>query len=87
MMYFILPCVQGLVSSLELVCPTAENRTCMRHIYANFRSAGHKGIQLKDMLWNHALSYTQTEFHTAMEEIKKVSELAYNYLAKIDPSN
>jgi hypothetical protein len=58
----------------------------VRHIYANFRSAGHKRILLKDMLWNATLSYTQTEFHTAIEEIKKVSEPAYNYLAKIDPS-
>jgi hypothetical protein len=78
--------VQGLVSSLKLVCPTAEHRTCMRHIYANFRSANHKGILLKDMLWNCASSYTQTKFHTAMEEIKKISEPAFNYLAKIDLS-
>jgi hypothetical protein len=39
------------------------------------------------MLWNAASSYTETEFQYAMEEMKKVSEPAYNYLAKIDPSS
>jgi hypothetical protein len=58
----------------------------VRHIYANFRSAGHKELLLKDMLWKCASSYTQTEFHNAMGEIKSVSELAYTYLSKITPS-
>lgn len=79
--------MQGLVPSLEQVCPTAEHRTCVRHLYANFRSAGHKGLLLKDLLWTAASSYTQTDFHYAMEEMKKVSEPAYDYLAKIDPSS
>ena len=86
MIYFILPCVQGIVPSLELVCPTTEHHTCVRHIYDNFRSAGHKGLLLKNMLWNCASSYTQTEFHNTMEEIKSVNEPAYNYLTKIHPS-
>ncbi|XP_059446413.1 uncharacterized protein LOC132177958 [Corylus avellana] len=78
--------IVGLVPSLEQVCPTAEHRTCVRHLYANFRSAGHKGLLLKDLLWTAASSYTQTDFHYAMEEMKKVSEPAYDYLAKNDPS-
>jgi hypothetical protein len=86
MIYFILSCVQGIVPSLELVCPPVEHCTCVRHIYANFRSAGHKGLLLKDMLWKCASSYTQTEFHNAMGVIKSVSEPAYTYLSKITPS-
>jgi hypothetical protein len=78
--------VQGIVPILELVCPTAKYRTCVRHIYANFRSAGHKGILLEDMLWNCASFYTWTKFHNAMEEIKSISEPEYNYLTKIHPS-
>jgi hypothetical protein len=39
------------------------------------------------MFWNDASSYTKTEFQYAMDEMKKVSEPAYNYLAKIDPSS
>ena len=39
------------------------------------------------MLWNAASSYTQLEFQFAMEEMKKVNEPTYNYLAKIDPSS
>jgi hypothetical protein len=76
-----------LVPAVEQVCPTAEHRTCVRHLYANFRSAGFKGVLLKDMLWNAASSYTQLQFQLAMEEIKTVNESAYNFLAKIDPSS
>ena len=50
-----------------------------------FQTVGHRGILLKDMLWNVASSYTETEFQYAMKEIKKVSKPAYSYLAKIDP--
>jgi hypothetical protein len=36
-------CVQGLVPSLHEVCPHAEHRTCVRHLYANFKDDGHRG--------------------------------------------
>jgi hypothetical protein len=58
MTYFILQYVQGLVPSLELVCPTAEHRTCVQHLYVNFKIAGHQRILLKDMIWNTTSSYT-----------------------------
>jgi hypothetical protein len=64
-----------------------EYHTCVRHLYANFKTAGHRGIRLKDMIWNATSFYTQIEFQYAMEEMKKVSEPAYNYLAKINPSS
>jgi hypothetical protein len=46
------------------VCPNAEHRICVRHLYANFRNEGHRGVLLKDMLWRAASAYTQHEFHT-----------------------
>jgi hypothetical protein len=79
--------VQGLVPSIQQVSPMSEHRTCVRHLYANFRNEGHKGILLKDLLWTAASSYTQVEFHRAMEEMKRVNKPAYEYLAKVDPSS
>jgi hypothetical protein len=76
-----------LVPSIEQIFPTVEHRTCVQYLYANFRTAGHQGILLKDMLWNATFFYTQTDFQYAMEKMKKVNESAYNYLTKIDPSS
>jgi hypothetical protein len=51
-------CVQGLVPSLMELCPNAEHRICVWHLYANFRNDGHRGVLLKDMLWRVVASYT-----------------------------
>jgi hypothetical protein len=64
--------VQGLIPSLAQVCPMSESRTCVRHLYANFRNEGHRGVLLKDLLWQAASSYTQVEFYNVMDEIKRL---------------
>lgn len=74
--------MQGLVPSIQQASPTFEHRTCVRHLYANFRNKGHKGILLKDLLWTAVSLYTQIEFHGAMEEMKRVNKPAYEYLGK-----
>jgi hypothetical protein len=48
------------------VCPNAEHRICVRHLYANFRNDGHRGVLLKDLLWRVAASYTQNEFYAVI---------------------
>jgi hypothetical protein len=78
--------VQGFIPSIEQVCPQSEHRTCVRHLYANFRNHGHRGVLLKDLLWCAAASYTKTEFYEVMEDIKRISKDAHAYLDKIDPS-
>lgn len=60
--YFLLPFVQGLVPSLQRVCPIVEHCTCVRHLYANLRTNGHQGILLKDILWTITSSHTQNKF-------------------------
>ncbi|XP_059434802.1 uncharacterized protein LOC132167790 [Corylus avellana] len=77
----------GLMLALESVLPTADHRICVRHLYANFRDLeGHKGLALKEQLWAAATAYTEHEFTTHMEELKKLSKDAYDYLNKLDPS-
>jgi len=78
--------VQGLVPSLDSVASNAEHRICCRHLYANYRDAGHKGLALKDKLWGAAAAYTEAEWRREMEELNEISPDAYDYLSKIDPS-
>lgn len=68
------------------VCPNAEHRICVRHLYANFRNDGHRGVLLKDLLWRAAASYTQNEFYAVMEKLKGLNLPAYEYLSKVDPA-
>jgi hypothetical protein len=73
--------------ALDTVIPMADRRICVRHLYANFQDLErHKGLALKEKLWAATTAYTPHEFTTRMEELKKLSEAAYNYLVKIDPS-
>jgi hypothetical protein len=68
------------------VCPTAKHRICVRHLYANFRNDGNRGVLLKDLLWTTIVSYTNNDLYAAMEELKGISKKAYEYLQKVDPS-
>jgi len=74
------------VPSFDVVMPMADHRICVRHLYANFRDKGFRGVALKELLWNAASSYTEVDFRFQMEEIKKVNPDAFDYLDKIDPS-
>jgi hypothetical protein len=85
-MTFLFYSMQGFVPSLEFVAPGAEHRICCRHLYANYRDVGHKGLALKDKLWTAAAAYTEAEWTREMEELKSISPDAYEYLSNIDPS-
>jgi hypothetical protein len=59
----------------------------VRHLYANYRDNGHRGLALKDKLWAAAATYTEADSFKEMDELKNISEYAYNYLMKIDRSS
>ena len=56
----------------------------MRHLYANYEDSGHHGLALKDKLFAAATAYIEADFYKEMDELKNISEYAYNYLMKID---
>jgi hypothetical protein len=66
--------VQGLIPSLQQVRLQSEQRICVKHLYANFRGKGHRGLLLKDLLWQAAASYIKVEFYQVMDKIKRVSK-------------
>jgi hypothetical protein len=78
--------MQGLVLSFDIVIPMADHRICVRHLYANFRDNRFRGAALKELLWKASSSYTEVDFRIHMEEIKRISPDAFDYLDKVDPS-
>jgi hypothetical protein len=66
------------------VLPGGDHRFCVRHLYANYRDSGHRGLALKDKLWAAAAAYTEADFLNEMEELKNISEYAYNFLMEVD---
>lgn len=65
--------------------PIVSHRICLGHLYANFRSDGHKGLVLKDKLWKAASAYNIPGFDREMAAMKRLSPAAHAYLKKIDP--
>jgi hypothetical protein len=65
--------------AFEDVILMADHRVCVRHLWANFRDEGHRG----DKLWAAACAYTKAEFNAHIQELKRMSPVAFEYLDKI----
>jgi hypothetical protein len=76
--------MKRLIPSFKVVVPNFDHRICIRHLYANFRSEGHKGVLLKNKLWKATAAYIIHEFQREMEELKMMNELAHDYLVKVN---
>ncbi|KAK8696207.1 hypothetical protein V6N13_001344 [Hibiscus sabdariffa] len=62
---------KGLTEEIGDLFPNAEHRTCVRHLYTNFKSNnGFQGKTLKDALWKAARATYMKEFIDAMKEIR-----------------
>ncbi|KAK8627538.1 hypothetical protein V6N13_135147 [Hibiscus sabdariffa] len=65
---------KGLVDAIAELFPHSEHRTCVCHLYTNFKSEDfNKGKHLKDLFWKAARSTIVTDFKDTLEEIKSVS--------------
>ncbi|KAL4353017.1 hypothetical protein GQ457_06G019860 [Hibiscus cannabinus] len=77
---------KGLVDAIAELFPHSKHRTCVRHLYTNFKSEDfNKGKHLKDLFWKAARSTIVTDFKDTLEEIKSVSSKSYDWLVKINP--
>ncbi|XP_062119093.1 uncharacterized protein LOC133832818 [Humulus lupulus] len=74
--------VENLVGAIFSGC---EVRYCVRHLHANFKKE-YPGLLLKQLLWAVANTTTQAECDRAMQEVKDVSDGAYNWLARKNPT-
>ncbi|XP_057247526.1 uncharacterized protein LOC104891244 [Beta vulgaris subsp. vulgaris] len=75
---------KGLIDAVETVCPKAEVRFCVRHIWANFKLQ-FSGTAFKESFWRAARTSSRFTFIAEMAAIKFLSQDAYNYLAAIPP--
>ncbi|XP_062080910.1 uncharacterized protein LOC133785708 [Humulus lupulus] len=71
---------KGLENAVGAIFSGCEVRFCVRHLHANFKKE-YPGLLLKQLLWAAANTTTQAEFARAMQEVKNVSDGAYNWLA------
>ncbi|KAL4376245.1 hypothetical protein GQ457_02G030690 [Hibiscus cannabinus] len=77
--------LNGLQEAIEDLFPNAEDRKCVRHMYTNFKEK-HKGQALKDAVWKAARATYLREFEDAMDQLKALSEAAYNWIKGKGPS-
>ncbi|KAL9686599.1 hypothetical protein QQ045_030992 [Rhodiola kirilowii] len=75
---------KGLREALKDIIPTGEHRSCVRHIYANFKKK-FKGKELKDAMWAAARATTKGQFNEKMEVLKVLDAAAHSYMTTFDP--
>ncbi|KAH1064613.1 hypothetical protein J1N35_029600 [Gossypium stocksii] len=69
---------KGLLGAICMLFPNAETRHYVRHLYSNFKKAGFRTKELKDLLWKAARASTTREFDDAMDELRKTNKHAYD---------
>ncbi|XP_025650745.1 uncharacterized protein [Arachis hypogaea] len=67
------------------IFPRAFHRNCVLHIWKNFIEQ-FKDQQTKQLVWDCARCTTEIEFKAAMEKLKQISVLAWEYLDRFDPA-
>ncbi|XP_022895249.1 uncharacterized protein LOC111409429 [Olea europaea var. sylvestris] len=70
---------KGLVNAIESLFENSEHRTCVRHLYNNF-SASHKGLALKNCLWDAARATTVLQWVHHMQRMLDIDQGAYEWL-------
>ncbi|KAL2237794.1 UNVERIFIED_CONTAM: hypothetical protein Sindi_0971100 [Sesamum indicum] len=68
---------------LDFVPPNGVHRYYLRHVCSNFNSK-YKNVVLKDRCWRAGSEYQIRKFNRTMEEIKKQSLEAFQWLDRID---
>ncbi|KAK8705322.1 hypothetical protein V6N13_048926 [Hibiscus sabdariffa] len=69
---FMLDRQDGLMEAIVEKFPNGEHRTCVRHLYTNFKSK-HTDKTLKDLFWKVARSTNVNEYNAAMTEMEKIN--------------
>ncbi|KAK8631685.1 hypothetical protein V6N13_028467 [Hibiscus sabdariffa] len=78
---------KGLMDGISELFPNDEHRTCVRHLYLNFKNrSGFQGKTLKDALWKAARATYMKEFTNSMTQMRAISEEAFDWLQKKDPA-
>lgn len=68
---------KGLLPALNELLEGVDHRFCVRHLYNNFRKS-YPGKKLKELMWRAAKATYKNAWEREMNEIKSISEEAYN---------
>ncbi|KAL8537357.1 hypothetical protein ACS0TY_012489 [Phlomoides rotata] len=77
---------KGLNQAFDSVFPGADHRYCVRHMHNNLKTAGFRGQSFKNAMWHAACSTTVGEFNLRMNEIKSLSEGAWEWFQNKPPN-
>ncbi|XP_049361082.1 uncharacterized protein LOC125825838 [Solanum verrucosum] len=69
---------KSLIGAVKDLFPFAEHKSCVRHMYQNFRGK-HKGKALKDLVWSAAIASNEITFKKCMEKIEQEDREARNW--------
>ncbi|KAK9927626.1 hypothetical protein M0R45_024802 [Rubus argutus] len=78
---------KGLGNAIKAMMPCAEHRHCVRHLYNNFKNAGHNGLALKNSLWSAARATTVPWYEEEMDNMFKFSPTTENWFIDKPPKN
>ncbi|KAE8792467.1 hypothetical protein D1007_32991 [Hordeum vulgare] len=77
----------GLLNAVNVVFPNCNQIFCLRHIYANFQTAGFRGEDLKKYMFNASYAYNEHKFNIAMmdlrAEMNNLSEVFNKYILDV----
>lgn len=71
--------MQGNIAAVKSVLPNMEHRSCIRHMYANFKKHN-KEERLVECYQGASKAITESEFQYWMNKLKKKDEEAYHWL-------
>jgi hypothetical protein len=74
---------QGLLKAVSQIFPNSPQRYCLRHIYANFQSAGFRGEELKKHIFSASYAYTKSGFDKAMDALRIDCPEGHNWMMQI----
>ncbi|KAI5321464.1 hypothetical protein L3X38_030535 [Prunus dulcis] len=74
---------KGLLLAFEQVVPNCDHRFYARHLFSNYM-VFFKAKNLKDKFWEASYATTVPHFTRAMEDLKKLSKDAYEWLTTLD---
>ena len=76
---------KGLVDAINKIEEHSKKQFCLRHMYKNFHSE-HRGLGLKDYVWECATTITIPQFEAEMAKLKWVDENVWKWLANKPPT-
>ncbi|XP_052477255.1 uncharacterized protein LOC105800338 [Gossypium raimondii] len=85
--YFMSDKQKGLLKTICMMFPNAETRHCVRHLHVNFKKAGFRTNELKDLLWKAIRASTTRDFEDVMEKLKKTNQHTYDWLKEKNPTH